>query len=365
MSPYLCLSCCYSGTNFIAATTATLRNFSGKVRGSVNGVLQVTGSVGPLLINLIYDNLFYKRYMNGNISDTRGFFLTIGILCGVCNILGVMFYFDCSSALDADARILAAENTSKDHNEIMDDGANGHQTSLEQSSKLDENNPLVGLSGNGVTTDQSAWKSLVDTLRSGYFYIFLITSFVFQGIQEMNANNIATYTQSLGLDKYTVMMPYVNNVLGIVLKPSIGWCSDLFHPTFPRAAFLPLAAASSALMSIVSIFCLDTLPGILYNQLQSDFAHVVAACILPVLLVDEFGITKLPQNLGFMQCGIGVGALVFQSVFGAVYDSNAHEDKECFGLICFRNAFIFCTFASVFVLILCMIYTQKRCKKSA
>ncbi|CAH1776865.1 unnamed protein product [Owenia fusiformis] len=155
--------------------------------------------------------------------------------------------------------------------------------------------------------------------------------------------NITTVLKSAHLEAKSTLFTTVIPICSSVSRLLWGVLPDYILKNWKR---LPI---SSVMLLTCFMDCICQTLFIFFNQdflalfCTSIFIRVVQGgffVFLPVVVIELFGDKYFGQNLGITLISQGLGALVFQEIFGLVYDSNTPaRSNECYGEMCSRLSF--------------------------
>ena len=69
--------------------------------------------------------------------------------------------------------------------------------------------------------------------------------------------------------------------------------------------------------------------------------------ILPTCVSEIFGASSFGQNWGCMLMAPAAGALLFNSIAGAVYDSHSGSSGVCEGFVCYKTSILIAVGSSI------------------
>lgn len=211
------------------------------------------------------------------------------------------------------------------------------------SNDIDEDGRRMSVTrGDGAKED----KGVCGVVRSRDFYALLVTFFVGAGSALMLVNNLTQIVQSLSgkgsltyMDTKTTLVTIfgASNLFGRVI---LGTVSDRVGGARHRPGFLLLSLATLgiamfilAFADVSTLFPVTILVGIAFGGLFSICAATIG---------DLFGPTYFAGNYAALDLAPALGSVIFATaIAGKVYDANADaETGVCFGVDCFRSAFI-------------------------
>ncbi len=176
-------------------------------------------------------------------------------------------------------------------------------------------------------------------------WIYVIVS----GIVAMYVNNLTTILASFGLEEYAEWLPYIKPMIGMILKVILGLVSDKLPISKPW--YLIIACGIMISLTFLSIFFLDNLFFIMFTLFFIAFVNDIFLVISPYILISYFGMKHYPTAYGFMYGMVAISTLIFQFLFGIIYDSQIMDptSMDCFGIHCYQYIFIMATVIGIIV----------------
>ncbi|XP_045162684.2 uncharacterized protein LOC123527366 [Mercenaria mercenaria] len=298
---------------YMASLTTNMNNFHPKHRGKVVGLLDGSFSAGPALISLIYGVLF----TNGHVTDEqnqnlKGFYLMSAIAFGTIGILGVILLKDNPFEIEEISFQRMPETTNdKEENQKHDD--------------LQREGDVTGFQ-----------------LLKKYNFHFLFWSYIFcAGLQLTYQTNITAYLKSYDLEQYSTLFTTLNPVFGIISKFIAGFLSDAIVHKVPRIAVLFVFNIFQTIVMVICIFYSNHLSVLVLSLIGIGMPNGALWCLTPTMLSEFYGMKYFGRNWGTIMFGNAFGGLLFQRVYGWIYDSSIPYTGQtvCYGLHCFTWSF--------------------------
>uniref|UniRef100_A0A061R4Z2 Mfs general substrate transporter n=1 Tax=Tetraselmis sp. GSL018 TaxID=582737 RepID=A0A061R4Z2_9CHLO len=171
---------------------------------------------------------------------------------------------------------------------------------------------------------------------SGSYWMLLAIFTMVAGNGLMIINNLGSIAGSVApasgpsLKATLVSMTSACNCVG---RLASGVISDLLP--WRRGTFFMIGAGIFA--SAIGIALATETPGVLYLMVVGvGVAYGILWAIMPTCVSEIFGAESFGQNWGCMLMAPAAGALIFNTLAGAVYDARGSGEGVCLGWRCFR-----------------------------
>lgn len=294
---------------YMASLTTNMNNFAPKHRGKVVGILDASFSAGPALIALLYGVIF----TNGHVTDEenqnlKGFYLMSAIAFGIIGILGVLFLHN---------NPFEIENV--DVQDITNDKKSQHHGGPEREG------------------DVTGFK-----LLKKFNFHFLFWAYIFcAGLQLTFQTNITAYLKSYELEHYSTLFTTLNPIFGVISKFIAGFMSDAIVHKVPRIAVLFGFNIFQTVAMAICIFYSNYLSVLVIALIGIGMPNGALWCLTPTMLSEFYGMKYFGRNWGTIMFGNAFGGLLFQRVYGWIYDSSIPYTGQtvCYGLHCFTWSF--------------------------
>jgi len=391
----------------------------GLVVGVLHAFLSIGPAIVMLVYDEFYIHEY--EFINQGKQDVGGFFLFIAVTLGVINFFGILVYdyYPPESEEDETLRLIISdvlhnqsqsaphkqfcanddpnENTAPSyynsnpdlHRENSKGGDRVRYDSLKYSATTLSNAHSEGgqsgvhqLSGSGwYNNSTTAKKASEFTLSNGHpelksleasshhtqgrvnslltldFHLLYWSFIILLAIQMMFVQNLTIILVSFNEEEYLTIFPYLTPVLGTIVKPLVGYLSDVTSSWLPRIGFIVTGAVMDLFVWIFSIFLIEYISIVLLATTLADFAAYFVLTLGPVILIDKFGLDTFSRNWGLVITGYAILTGAFLGVFGFVYEEHTLGDsEECYGATCFISTFIICAVVSLLSIILTIIY---------
>lgn len=301
---------------YMASLTTNMNNFDPKHRGKVVGILDASFSAGPALIALLYGVLFAKGHVTDEENQNlKGFYLMSAIAFGVIGILGII--------LLKESPFQTEEVSIEQIPEITD-----AKQQLFQENK--DNRPQR-------EGDVTGFK-----LLKKFNFHFLFWAYIFcAGLQLTFQTNITAYLKSYELEQYSTLFTTLNPVFGVISKFIVGFLSDVIVHKVPRIAVLLAFNIFQTIVMVICIFYSNQLSVLVLAIIGIGMPNGALWCLTPTMLSEFYGMKYFGRNWGTIMFGNAFGGLLFQRVYGWIYDSSIGYTGQtvCYGLHCFTWSF--------------------------
>ncbi|WAR14985.1 MCH1-like protein [Mya arenaria] len=294
---------------YMASLTTNMNNFHPKHRGKVIGLLDASFSAGPALISLLYGVLFkHGHETDEQNQDLKGFYLTSAISFGVIGLLGVF--------LLKNVPYIENEEQFKDMTHVDNENV---------SNVPPREGDLTGLK-----------------LFKNWDFQFLFWGYIFcAGLQLTFQTNITAYLKSYRLEHYSTLFTTLNPIFGVISKFIAGFLSDALVHKVPRIAVLFAFNIFQTTVMTICIFWSNNLSVLVLALIGIGMPNGALWCLTPTMLSEFYGMKYFGRNWGMIMIGNAFGGLLFQRVFGWIYDSSIGFTGQtvCHGLKCFTWSF--------------------------
>eukprot|EP01102_Stenamoeba_stenopodia_P016048 TRINITY_DN5552_c0_g1_i1.p1 TRINITY_DN5552_c0_g1~~TRINITY_DN5552_c0_g1_i1.p1 ORF type:complete len:509 (+),score=90.85 TRINITY_DN5552_c0_g1_i1:238-1764(+) len=357
-----------NGSNCVALTT-NMKNFPGKKKALIVGILKAGFTFGSVIVVAVYNAWF-----DGHIA---GFMLMLAFAAGGTQLIGTFGLKvipkgpkdpgannkNDSYANPVSKRWLVLKRQEPDETtslkqsaSIIDDGESDYyQPRQDEDEEYEESDSEeeVNIDDEGLAAVYKSHKPAEQEpeldkygwvlLRKRTFWLLWIAYTIMQGCGLMVLNEVGSlvlsYGSSCGSDPSTL-----DNVLALsTLLFNLGNCSGrvvggLFDKWIPTTYMFIGLLLSSGVLNIAYIFA--DFEFVRYVPFISGLLIGGANTLSVVLTNKFFGMPHFGQNYGLVTVAQGVGGLIFTFTAGAIYDAEANCGLECYGTQCFRYAFM-------------------------
>ncbi|KAL4221281.1 hypothetical protein ACF0H5_019544 [Mactra antiquata] len=299
---------------YMASLTVNMKNFNPRHRGKVVGLLDASFSAGPALMALLYGVLFTHGHVNDEQNqDLKGFYLMSAIAFGTIGLLGILFLHENSFEVE--------------------------EISFKPMREVNDENNQVDITSHGPRRegDVTGFK-----LIKNFNFHFLMWSYIFcAGLQLTFQTNITAYLKSYDLEKYSTLFTTLNPVFGVVSKFAAGWLSDAIVHKVPRIAVLFAFNIFQTIVMIICIFYSNHVSVLVLALIGIGMPNGALWCLTPTMLSEFYGMKYFGRNWGSIMFGNAIGGLVFQRIYGWIYDSSIGFTGQtvCYGIKCFTWSF--------------------------
>ena len=362
----------------VSSISAVMQYYHHKNTGTSLGQLDSGQSLFPLIFIFLYNQFFadghYEDPINQNLG---GFLLLIAVCFAIFNLCGIFFYFpleDSGRAIQSDDWCVLGDDISlsQDKFYISNDfymrdkelpSPNGLVELKEDSPVLGTVSPKLKIyhSESSDTSDGGTQNIQMDStpnlcklLSYGRFWCIGLGSMMISGLVTMHINNLTTYLAAFNLDEYAAVIPYINPIFGFLCKNIIGFVSDRLEKWVAKPWWLIGVYVAFAAISVLAIFYLNTIAFITIFYITIDASGSICAVITQNLLITYFGIDAFPVGFGFTRGMTALTVIIFQYVFGVMYDTQITDDSttSCYGLHCFTNSLVMSALVCIAALLL-------------
>ena len=333
---FICFTGFGSIFTYMAALTTGIANFDAKYRGTVIGLLDAFFSAGPAIMAAIYGGC----YVNGHVTDEEnqnlgGFLLLSATLFAIVNALGIAFL------ATYPAHVTETSATGNTENGVP---------------YLGEDDSVPIIPENVICAKGEISRDLTGfALCKNIDFQFLTWVMVFcAGLQLMFQANITTYLKSFNLERFSTVFTIIVPMSQTIFKLTNGALSDIIIDRVPRALLLLITNVLQTLILAVCIFFADQFTVLLISTLVIGMANGTLYCLTPTILSEFFGTKYFARNWGWILLSNGIGGLLFQQVYGALYDVSITKEgaTDCYGLRCFTWSFVMAAVVSFCAVVL-------------
>lgn len=295
---------------YMASLTTNMKNFAPKHRGKVVGILDASFSAGPALIALLYGVLFTAGHVTDEENQNlKGFYLMSAISFGAIGVLGAILLHDNPFEIEDidDKKMSAVVNDDTEHEGPEREG--------------------------DVTGFQ---------LLKKFNFHFLFWAYIFcAGLQLTFQTNITAYLKSYDLEHYSTLFTTLNPIFGVISKFIAGFMSDAIVHKVPRIAVLFGFNIFQTVVMVICIFYSNYLSVLVLALIGIGMPNGALWCLTPTMLSEFYGMKYFGRNWGTIMFGNAFGGLLFQRVYGWIYDSSIPYTGQtvCYGLNCFTWSF--------------------------
>ncbi|EGG14083.1 hypothetical protein DFA_11846 [Cavenderia fasciculata] len=356
-----------SHASFTAAVVSNVYNFPLRHHGKISGLLVGFFAISSGIFSGIYKGTFKKH------QDVDGYFMFLALLLASVSLVGAFLVRKIgtkqieqsiqetspTSSYELLRRSKLIQSSSQSNLGLGTTTTTTTTTATEmdqQPSSLEEDGIKLGPNYLDGKRDISGLE-LFKTLE---FWLFVTIYFFGAGTSLMLLNNIGSIALSLGykesIQSDLVIVFACSNLVG---RLSFGLLSDLLSKRVSRFWFLVLSSLILTITHFVFAFAkqvfvvVTILTGVGYGGLVS---------MMVSLATIRFGSRRFGLNFGLMALASAAGSLAFGYISGALYDSMADSQHQCYGIKCFRSSFLISVAfngASIFVGLF-LIYITKR-----
>ncbi len=379
-----------NGITMVSSITAVMQYYHHKNTGTSLGQLDSGQSLFPLIFIFLYNTFFAGGHYEDPINqDLGGFLLLIAVCFAVFNLCGVLFYFppdDSGRSNQSEDWCILEDDVSLSQDRfyisnISYSGGQGSPNSYTGGmaspssnglAELKEDSPVLGTvspklkiyhSDSSESSDPGTHKLQVDSppslcqlLSYARFWCIALGVMMNSGLVTMHINNLTTYLAAFNLDEYAAIIPYINPIFSFLCKNIIGFVSDRLEQWVAKPWWLIAAYIAFAIVSVLAIFYLNTIAFVTIFYITVDASGSLCAVISKNLLITYFGIHAFPVGFGFAQGMTALTVILFQYVFGVMYDTQIVDDNttSCYGLHCFTNSLLMSAVVCVAALLLAL-----------
>ena len=300
--------------SYLPAYTVNVGNWSSRHRGKIIGLLQTPYQIGPVLMSIVYYNLFADgQEVDVEKEDLRGFFACMTGLFGFFTVL---------------ALILTSEyeyvETDAEHLNLINTDSTDTTTSDKSGEPNRERNYTSLWSGMKHSDIQVMLWAQAVTPVAGLIMLTTITPML---------NSFGYVHLSYA---YTTSGPFVV----LISKIIITYLSDKYIKKISRMTFSLGLSICCAISLFFSIFYGDNLVVITIAFMVAIITGEITFGMIPTVLTERFH-NSMFGSIYSLGCLIACLTSAFmQPIAGHLYDINT-VDGECYGLHCFQMVFVF------------------------
>ena len=287
-----------------------------------------------------------------------GAMLMLGTSFLVINGFGVLLYFPYETT---------ETTTNQNSNGELKEPARDENNTGSEDSTNERQNELKSLTKHIAITDNSSDENFLVPRSSNTIEVFKTKEYhclcwifvIVSGIVAMYINNLTIILASFKLEEYAEWLPYIKPMVGMILKVILGLVSDKLAIAKPW--YIIIACGVTISLTFLSIFLVGSLFFIMFTLFFIAFVNDIFLVISPYILISYFGMKHYPTAYGFMYGMVAISTLVFQFLFGIIYDAEIIDPNsmDCFGIHCYRDIFIMTTFMGIIVFVFSILLLKR------
>jgi MFS family permease len=106
-----------------------------------------------------------------------------------------------------------------------------------------------------------------------------------------------------------------------------------------RQGWLVLIPTLSVSLGMLAVLAADSLYGFYFATALVAFAYGISWVMFPLLVAQHFAESNFSQVWGLMSTAPAFGTVVFNSIFGFIYDRESDSMSHCVGPHCYGEAY--------------------------
>ena len=323
---------------YMVALNTNLINFDSKHSGKIVGFLNAFFAGSPSIYSVIY----YNGFTHGDITDTSnqdfpGFMIMLAISFAVADILCIIFLriYDNGEItyvnLNDDVSHYIPNIKNADESSIADDEETRHLIQKNAGRSSSNRDDLQA----NVSDNR---KMTIKEILKDYNYHLLVYSFAFASVIGLVfANNTTLISKSVHLNSHDNVLTIIIPVTNAILSAGVGLFSDFFKAKISRMWIVVFGCLAFTGAQVLLYLQADSFIALVFVTVLVGAGIAIIWSICPTIMKEMYNVGNFGRNWGMC---ILVAALLgagLQAVFGALYDSKASGDHQCYGMSCIRG----------------------------
>ena len=311
------------------ALMSTAVNFRPSVRGTLFGILDsIYGGGSAAAWSTIY-GVAYGANDDPMKENVAGFMFLMAIVFPAVGLLMFATVHHLPFEVSAGDTV-AGNRQSADLKTFEDSSSTGvvagdfvNWQSDQDDSGTAEDDQLLVLADEGESKDSGEEKSIRQLICNLDFQLLFWPFLVMSSVTTLFIGNITFYLKSAHLeDEYRELLTILMPSIGLAARLIWGSVSDRLKDRVPRSCFV----LAGAVMLTAGLVPLRTNVGSIWALILTSVLIAMAAgsvwSLVPTIVSEIGGLKKFGLNWGVMMFCSGILGLIFQVMFGAIYDAN-------------------------------------------